>query len=148
VFTLDRPGPYEELARRTDSGTVCELPMGLRDGFGETGRFDARTLAYQMIHQRPITGGFVARLSPRLLDAYQQSPLLGLLVRLSAGQPLAGEPVLPVADAGAALTAAGIHYVMLNKSSAPPDLAGYVRDGLPLRQISEDAERILYEVSR
>ena len=146
VFPLDRPGPYEELARRADGGALCELPMGLRDGFGETGVFDSRTLAYQMTHQHPITGGFVARLSPKLVDAYERSPLLGPLLHLSAGKPLGGEQVLSGADAGAALDAAGIRYVMLNKRTAPVDLAGYVR-GLPLRVISEDEERTLYEVS-
>jgi hypothetical protein len=148
VFRLDQPEPYLELGRRADGGTLCELPMGLRDGFGETGRFDSRTLTYQMIHQHPITGGFVARLSPKLLDAYERSPLLGPLLRLSAGQPLAREQLLSGDQAGAALAAAGIRYVMLNKRTAPADLAGYVRSGLPLRVISEDEERTLYEVSR
>jgi hypothetical protein len=58
------------------------------------------------------------------------------------------EPVLSGDEAGAALAAAGIRYVMLNKRTAPMDLAGYVRTRLPLRVISEDAERTLYEVSR
>jgi hypothetical protein len=147
VFRLDRPEPYQELARRADGGALCELPMGLRDGFGETGRFDSRTLTYQIIHQHPITGGFVARLSPKLLDAYERSPLLGPLLHLSAGKPLADERVLSGEQAGAALAAAGIRYVMLNKRTAPVDLAGYVR-ALPLRVISEDEERTLYEVSR
>jgi hypothetical protein len=148
VFRLDRPEPYRELARRADGGTLCELPMGLRDGFGETGQFDSRTLIYQMIHQHPITGGFVARLSPKLLDAYERSPLLGPLLRLSAGKPLVHEQVLSGEEAGAALAAAGIRYVMLNKRTAPMDLADYVRRALPLRVISEDAERTLYEVNR
>jgi hypothetical protein len=37
---------------------------------------------------------------------------------------------------------------MLNRLTAPGDLQAYVRNGLPLRVLSEDAERTLYEVSR
>lgn len=146
VYRLDRPAPYEELARRTDEGILCELPLGLRDGFGETGRFDARVLTYQMIHRHPITGGFVARLSPKLLDAYDRSPILGVLLRLSAGKPLAGERVLPRAEGAAALHSMGIRFVMLNRLTAPVDLVAYVRNALPLRVVSEDGERTLYEV--
>ena len=146
VYRLDQPRPYQELARRADQGILCELPLGLRDGFGETGRFDSRVLAYQMIHQHAITGGFVARLSPKLLDAYERSPILGVLLRLSAGTPLAGEAALSRAEGGAALRAAGIRYVMVNKLTAPADLLAYVRTGLPLRVLSEDDERTLYEV--
>ena len=148
VFRLDRPVPYEELARHAGEGVLCELPLGLRDGFGQKGRFDSRVLTYQMIHQHPMTGGFAARLSPRLVEAYDRSPILGVLSRLSAGKPLAGERVLSRDDAGAALRSAGIRYVMLNRLTAPADLQAYVQDGLPLRVLSEDGERTLYEVAR
>ena len=49
---------YDVLARQTGPGSVCELPIGLRDGFGELGRLDMRVLYYQTLHGRPITGGF------------------------------------------------------------------------------------------
>ena len=105
-------------------------------------------LAYQTSHPHPISGGFVARLSPRILAAYERSPILGVLTRLSAGRPLAGEPVLSRADGGSALRAAGIRYLMLNRLTAPADLQQYVRTGLPLQVLGEDAERTLYEVVR
>src|SRR5258707_831865 len=61
AFPLDHPAIYDVLLRQSEPGAVCELPIGLRDGFGETGIFDSRTLWYQTIHKRPMTGGFVAR---------------------------------------------------------------------------------------
>ena len=69
-----------------------------------------------------------------------------MLLRLSAGAPLAGEPALSTAEGGAALRAAGIRYVMVNRLTAPADLLAYVQTGLPLRVLSEDDERTLYEL--
>ena len=145
-YRPDHPAVYDALAQQDGPGTVCELPMGLRDGFGETGRLDMRTLYYQTIHGRPMTGGFVARLDPRLLRAYEREPVLGVLLRLSGGAPLAAQQLPPPQAAAAALTAQGIRFVMLNRRTAPPDLVRYVESGLPLRALARDGERTLYTV--
>lgn len=55
-------------------GAVAELPAGLRDGFGEVGRFDHRALVHQMYHGRPLLGGFVARLPPPVSAQYMMVP--------------------------------------------------------------------------
>ncbi len=47
LVPLDRPAVYETLRNRTEEGNVSELPLGMRDGFGERGTFDARLLFYQ-----------------------------------------------------------------------------------------------------
>ena len=125
VLELDHPALYDVLKSNQTPGSVCELPMGLRDGFGETGRFDSRTLWYQTIHGRPMTGGFVARLSPRLVGAYSDAPVLGSLLRLSSGKPLAGELIPAPAEASAALRAQNIRFVVVNRNGAPPDLLQY-----------------------
>lgn len=147
LYRPDRPSIYDTIARASGPGSVCELPMGLRDGFGETGRFDMRVLYYQTIHGRPITGGFVARLDPRLLAAYQFDPVLGVLLRLSAGALLAKQQTLPAALAGDSLRLQGIRFLVLNRREAPPDLVRYVESGLPVRALQEDEGRTLYELT-
>lgn len=146
-FRPDRPAVYDTLARSAGPGAVCELPMGLRDGFGETGRLDMRVLYYQTLHGRPITGGFVARLDPRVLAAYQFDPVLGVLLRLSGGATLASQQTLSAALAGESLRAQGIRFVVLNRREATPDLMRFVDSGLPLRIVQEDEERTLYELT-
>jgi len=146
LYHPDRPSTYEALTQQ-GAGTVCELPMGLRDGFGEAGLLDMRTMYYQTIHGRPMTGGFVARLDPRILRAYQQDAVLGVLLRLSAGAPLAAQQPLPPAAAGASLINQDIRFVMLNRRTAPPDLVRYVELSLPLRPLARDDERTLYAVA-
>jgi hypothetical protein len=147
LFRVDHPSIYDVLRQQPGSEAVCELPLGLRDGFGERGRFDSRVLFYQTIHGRPIAGGFAARLTPRIVEAYTRDPGLGPLLRLSEGKALAGEPV-PSPDAAAdSLLASRIRYLVLNRETAPPDLAIYVKR-LPLRLLATDEQRSLYEVVR
>jgi hypothetical protein len=147
VYQPDRPSLYDILAARTTEGAVCELPMGLRDGFGETGRMDMRTMWYQTIHGRPMTGGFVARLDPRVKVAYERDPVLGPLLRLSGGMPLALQNTVTPSAAGVSLRAQGIRFLILNRATAPSDLIRYVETGLPLRMLGRESERTLYEVS-
>jgi len=146
LFPVDHPAIYRALAAQRGAGAVCELPMGLRDGFGETGRLDMRVLHYQAIHGRPITGGFVARLPAGVLRSYSDDPLLGVLLRLSAGGPLDAEHTLPAARAAEIMRAHGIRFVMLNRETAPPDLTRYVESALPLRRVQDEGVRTLYEL--
>jgi len=145
-FPIDRPPVYEVLRAQAHVGIVCELPLGLRDGFGEAGRMDTRVLAYQTLHGYPITGGFVARLSPRITKAYLEDAVLGPLLRLSGGEPLSAEPSMDPDAAGAVLRRHGISHVILNRQASPADLLAYVRASLPLRILAEDPERTLYEI--
>ena len=62
------------------TGVVAELPSGIRDGFAELGRFDHRALVHQMHHGKPLIGGFVARLSPRVAEAYRSDAVLAGLI--------------------------------------------------------------------
>jgi hypothetical protein len=146
VVALDHPPLYDALRDRPEHGTVCELPLGARDGFGELGTLDHRVLFYQTIHGRPIVGGFVARLPPSVLDAYRADPLISALLRLSAPTGDSGLSV-PTPDrqsAAAILRRDGIRFVVLNRATASPALLDYVVHDLPLTLIEEDGERSLY----
>jgi hypothetical protein len=148
LVALERPAIYETIRDRPERGSVYELPMGTRDSFHERGRLDHRTLFYQTIHERPIAGGVVSRLSPAVRAAYEADPLLSALLRLSEG---AEEPRqrLPGRDEGRdLLSAQGVAFVVLNRAGAPPGLVRYAEDVLPLRLIRTDGERSLYEVER
>ena len=148
LFTVERPRLYGTLRQQQEAGAVCELPMGLRDGFGEVGRLDTRVMFFQSLHDRPITGGFVSRLPPRTRRAYEDDPVLGVLLRLSGGQPLSAERPLSPPAAADALERQGIRFVVVNSDTAPPDLLRYVSTGLPLRPLDREGPRTLYEMIR
>ena len=147
VFHVERPSIYDVLRTHPAPGGVCELPLGLRDGFGERGRFDSRVLFYQTIHQRPIAGGFVARLPPRIVAAYDADRILGPLLRLSEGQPLASERTLEPSEGSDALIAHGFRFVVIDRELAPRDLLTFTDRALKLREIARDGNRVLYEVA-
>jgi hypothetical protein len=148
VVALDRPTLYDTLRDRAEPGAVCELPLGIRHGFGERGAFDDRVLFYQTIHRRPIAGGFVARLPRSVAIAYEADPLFEGLLSLSEGEGNS-PPLLPDRQlAGERLRAQGIAFVVLNRASAPPRLIDYVERVLPLTVIAEDGDRRLYLVSQ
>ena len=150
LVELKPPGIYETLRDRPERGAVCELPLGIRDGFGEQGAFDDRVLFYQTIHGRPLVGGFVARLPRAVVEAYDGDPLLAGLLRLSA-RDHAVESTQPLPDrqlAADRLREDGIAFVVLNRETASGALADYVDRVLPLARVADEGGRSLYLVSR
>lgn len=145
LYELPRPGPIESaLALGARRDAIVELPMGLRDGFGEVGHMDHRALVFQIGHQRPMAGGFVARLSPHVRRAVEEVPELSALLKLSSSR--AGERAedLP-RDLASGLLAARITHVVVNTDSMPVSVrAAFESRGLRLTAVSGSRE--LYAV--
>jgi hypothetical protein len=145
IGDIQVPRLYQSLRGR--SGNLVELPMGLRDGFGESGRFDPRVLLHQTVHGMPVVGGFVARLSPRIKDAYHANPIVRSLLALSENKTTPAPDL--EADRGVARLALAefdVTALVLDTSAASPPLARYVRDVLPVRKVATDGTRELYLV--
>jgi hypothetical protein len=143
----DLPSSYLALHEAARPGAVCELPLGLRDGFGETGSLDEAVLFHQTVHERPIVGGFIARLPPALGRRYDTIPVIRSFLRLSSGGDVASEDMgLPPANAAAALASTGIAYVVLDRRRAGAELVRYVESGILLRPMKEEDGRAFYEV--
>lgn len=146
LLALDRPPVYSALARMPP-GALLEIPFGVRDGFGELGRFDSRVLYYQTIHAKPLVGGFVARLSPNLAARYHESPALGVLLTLSAGGTLAHTARDAARDEVTKfLQDTGVRYVVINTRTTPAALNDFVLS-LPLTLAETDATHRLYRVT-
>jgi hypothetical protein len=147
VFVPHVPAQYAALKDRPRAGAVCELPFGIRDGFGEIGRFDANVLLHQTAHERPLVGGFLARLSPSVARDYAAMPVIGSFLRLSSGGPLSKEPVrLSPEGAASSLSNAGIAFIVIDTRAASPDLLHYVQADIAARLIGEEDGRLFYEV--
>ena len=142
LYRLATPAIYAELDALGPGG-VLELPVGVRDGFGEIGYQRPETMYFQTVHGRPITGGMVARVPAAVKSGYRESPVLGPLVALSAGETPAatGRPV----TAGD-LVALGVRFVMVDVSASPPALLEHVRTALPIRLVTARAGYELYRV--
>jgi hypothetical protein len=144
TFAPDRPRVYEHLAL-LPSGGVLEIPFGIRDGFGESGRLDPRVMYYQTIHQKPIAGGYISRL-PADATAHSTSGTLGTLLQLSAGDKTPDDlPAGAVADAARFLLDSRFRYVVVNRDTANAGVQLFVQ-ALPLRHIMSDGSRELYAI--
>jgi hypothetical protein len=148
LVQLRIPTIYADILAAGGDDVVCELPVGVRDGLGSVGRFDDETLFFQMVHEHRIIGGFAARVPARIKTGYLHAPVIRSLFRLSGGGMAdPADAALTPADAGRALRELGIRYVLLNRRTAPPQLASYVESSLPLVLARTDGARELYIVS-
>ena len=48
---------------------VLNLPFGFRDGEWSQGDFSAATQFFQTVHEKPLIGGYLSRISPREISA-------------------------------------------------------------------------------
>jgi hypothetical protein len=145
LVALDRPHAYVSLASMP-AGGVLEIPLGVRDGFGERGAFDSRSLYYQTIHGKPIVGGFVARLSPALSTQYRESPALHTLLALSAGEPVDADVQRRSRDALIGfLESSNVRYVVVDMHTTRMPLHEFLAS-LPLVLVDSDAGHRLYRV--
>lgn len=148
LTALSVPAIYKALPGAA-SGALLELPMGLRDGFGEIGNFDDRVLWYQMSHGRPLVGGFLARIAPSIADGYAQMPVVRSLLELSAspaGTVAAEDSTLAASDQRRALKTASVEFVMLDLDEAEPALVQFTH-ALSMRLIQSDGHRELFAVT-
>jgi len=148
-ISLEIPQMYSQL-HSARPGSVIELPMGLRDGFGQVGMFDDRTMLYQMRHGHPLVGGFAARIPESIRARYESLPVIRSLLRCS--EPTGCEPVpedqqMGKAEAASALRSAGVRYVVIDRTRATTGLTAFVETMLPLTLLASEGDRDLFELS-
>ena len=87
----DTPMVYKSLATKT-KGTLLPIPFGFRDGIKETGQFNTDDFLYQTVHQKPIVGGYLSRLSEANFDQYKGNETIQQMYQLmkdsSASEPM------------------------------------------------------------
>jgi hypothetical protein len=138
VVQLARPAVLDALVSDPAAGAVLEVPLGLRDGFGETGTLDPNAMWLQTIHERPIAGGFVARLPRDAAARYRQEPALAPLLELAPN---------PIGPDARALTALGFRYVLVNRALASASAQASIRRSPSVALVTEDAGYTLYRMT-
>jgi hypothetical protein len=135
---LDRPRVYEQLATITDSGAVIEVPFGIGDGLSSgRGSQDRRLLYHATIHGHPVVGGYIGRMPPNVAQAYDAMPVVGNLLRLSNGEEAIDEDAPPSLP---------FRYLVLDTTTASPELVDYVKRALDMDLITSGDGRELYAV--
>lgn len=145
LYQLPKSALYDEVAA-AGTGAVLELPLGLRDGFGERGSFDHAALYYQTIHEKPIAGGFIARLAPSVKRYYEEQPVFRTLLDLSSITAVDAAQTPDRTTIEAFLIEQQIRFVVVNSRLAPERLQRFVREQMPVVLTKTEGERQLYEV--
>ena len=145
LYELRASPVYDEIAS-ADSGAVLELPIGLRDGFGEQGTLDHAALYYQTIHGKPIAGGFIARLPPSVKQYYDDQPVFRTLLDLSDGASIDPQHTPDPASLRTFLLDHQFRFVVVNTQLAPVALQQFVRERMPVELTKSDGPRQLYLV--
>jgi hypothetical protein len=101
------------------------------------GSQERRLLYNATIHGHPVVGGYIGRMPPNVAQAYETMPVVGNLLRLSSGEEAIEE------DAPSSLP---FRYLVLDTSTASPELIDYVRSALDIDLISSGGSKQLYAV--
>jgi hypothetical protein len=139
------PAVYQLVRSSGDeTGRLLELPTGIRDGTSSLGDFIAASEYYQTMHERPLIGGYLSRVSAWRKDEKLASPMLAALFELSEGR----EPSAELADAArrsrdAFLSRACVRFVIVDKPRASSALRAFATDALRLTPVSEDTSHVL-----
>jgi hypothetical protein len=146
IYAAPVPAFYRRVAEdpRRDV-RVLELPFGIRDGTTSVGNFTARSQFYQTVHQKPLVGGYLSRVSRRRMRDLERMPVLGALSTLSSGRELPPEALQRLLDLGPRfLHRANIGYVVIDHRRASPDLAHLAIQAFCLERIAREGDLALY----
>lgn len=145
LFPASVPSFYRIIAADPRPVRVLELPTGVRDGTFSVGDFSALAQFYQTVHQKPLVGGYLSRVSRQRVRAFREAPVLDALLTLSEGRALtAQQRAAAFAARERFLQRAGLGYVVIDRRRASPELVRFARELFNLRRIDGEGQRDLY----
>ena len=72
LYSAEIPEVYRIIARDPRDVRVLELPFGIRSGEWSEGNFTAASQFYQTIHEKPLIGGYLSRISRGVVERQHQ----------------------------------------------------------------------------
>lgn len=77
------PGSIYKTLKNLPQGTVLEIPFTVRDGFNYIGFVHAiQPMVGQIIHNKPIIGGYLARVNDSVFNYYRNLKFIGYLAKI------------------------------------------------------------------
>ncbi len=150
---VSAPKPIFERLRIEPPGAVLLVPLFVGDAMIGVGDSRPSPLSFpwdylwdQTAHQKPILGGYMGRMSRKIMKAYQADPFMKTLLDLEENT-IPNSPAMPV-EGKRAIENFSFRYVILYPGSAGPEVANYVLKSLPLEEIAKDDSIHLYQVRR
>jgi hypothetical protein len=124
---------------------LLELPFGMRDGTSSYGNFTALSQYYQTMHQKPLAGGYLSRISTRRVADARRIRMVAALMALSEDHPLdppAEERLIQEGPVFAERTNLG--FVMIDRTRSPAALTNFAIRALRLQLVDVEGPLELY----
>ncbi len=139
------PEVYQLIRDQDVGGRLLELPSGIRDGTSSIGDFSASTAFYQTVHELPVIGGYVSRVSEWRKRENLKIPMLRAIFELSEGRELAPERADEARRSRQQfLERSCVRFVLMDKSRVSRKLRDFADEALRLSLVHEDDQRALY----
>ena len=91
-----------------------------------------------------MLGGYMGRLSRRIIKSYQADPFMRVLLDLE-DEESHQSPAMP-SDGARAITDFSFRYVLVYANSTRPEVVQFVTKSLPLEELGSDGDIRLYRV--
>ena len=146
LYSAEVPAIYQRVADAPGDVRVLDLPFGLRDGTSSYGDFSARSQFFQTMHQKPLAGGYLSRISRRRVADARRDPMVAALMTLSEGRPLAPGLEDQLTPGGPSFAARGrIGFVVIDRDRASWALRHFAIRTMRLKLVDADETFDLYE---
>ena len=145
LYSAEVPTIYQHVAEAPGNERVLELPFGMRDGTSSYGDFSARSQFFQTVHQKPLAGGYLSRISHKRVANARRDPMVNALMTLSEGGTL--DPALSseLTRLGPAFASrARIGFVVIDRHRASWALRDFAIRALRLQPVETDGTFELY----
>ncbi len=145
LYSAEVPAIYHHVAAAPGDERVLELPFGMRDGTSSYGNFTARSQFFQTVHEKPLAGGYLSRITKQRVADARRDPMVSALMTLSEGGTL--DPALDaeLARLGPSLVSrARIGFVVIDRDRASGALRDFAIRALGLRHVETDGIFELY----
>jgi hypothetical protein len=149
LYSAEVPAIYQRVAAAAGDARVLELPFGMRDGTSSYGDFTARSQFFQTMHQKPLAGGYLSRISSKRVADARRDPMVAALMTLSEGGALDPGIETPLLQQGPSFAArARIGFVVIDRQRAPLALRAFAVRALRLELVESDGVFELYRPRR
>jgi hypothetical protein len=148
LYSAAIPTIYRDVEQAASEVRLLELPFGFRDGTTSIGNASARTQYFQTSHGKPIQGGYLSRVSRRLVIEARRDPVLDALIELSEGKTLDPEREGLLIEQGQGyLDRHRLGLVVIDRGRATTALREVVVRAFRLQLVASDGPFELYRPS-
>ena len=128
LHSAEIPTVYRMIAADPRPIRVLALPFGLRDGLSSRGNYSSSSQFYQTFHEKRLVGGYLSRLPGPSMAAYRNNTLMGVLLRLSEGEPVEPERYeRALARSDRYLERLQVGYVVIDPAHCSPELVAFAK---------------------